>query len=47
MPWRTGERVVAPEATVEKVAGGFAFTEGPTCDADGTCCSPTSPMTAS
>ena len=23
------------EATVEKVAGGFAFTEGPTCDADG------------
>ena len=35
MPWRTGERVVAPEATVEKVAGGFAFTEGPTCDADG------------
>jgi len=35
MPWRTGERVVAPEATVEKLAGGFAFTEGPTCDADG------------
>jgi len=35
MPWRTGERVVAPGATVEKLAGGFAFTEGPTCDADG------------
>lgn len=35
MPWRTGERVVAPEATVEKLAGGFAFTEGPTCDPDG------------
>jgi len=35
MPWRTGERVVAPEATVEKLAGGFGFTEGPTCDADG------------
>jgi len=35
MPWRTGERVVAPDATVEKLAGGFAFTEGPTCDADG------------
>ena len=29
------ERVVAPGATVEKLAGGFAFTEGPTCDADG------------
>jgi gluconolactonase len=27
--------VVAPEATLEKLAGGFAFTEGPTCDADG------------
>ena len=35
MPWRTGERVVAPEATVEKLAGGFAFAEGPTCDPDG------------
>ena len=35
MPWRTGERVVAPEATVEKLVGGFVFTEGPTCDADG------------
>jgi gluconolactonase len=28
-------RVVANGATVEKLAGGFAFTEGPTCDADG------------
>jgi len=27
--------VVAPGATVEKLAGGFAFTEGPTCDAAG------------
>lgn len=35
MPWSTGNRVVAPGATVEKLAGGFAFTEGPTCDADG------------
>ena len=35
MPWGTGERVVAPGATVEKLAGDFAFTEGPTCDPDG------------
>jgi gluconolactonase len=28
-------RVVARGASVEKLAGGFAFTEGPTCDADG------------
>jgi len=27
--------VVAPGATVEKRAGGFEFTEGPTCDAEG------------
>jgi len=27
--------VVAPGATVEKLAGGFAFTEGPACAADG------------
>ncbi|MCG6919506.1 MAG: SMP-30/gluconolactonase/LRE family protein [Acidobacteria bacterium] len=27
--------VLAPGATVQKVAGGFEFTEGPTCDADG------------
>ncbi len=34
----TAERqdgVVAPGATLEKLAGGFAFTEGPTCDAEG------------
>ena len=30
-----GDRVVAPGAEVEKLAGGFAFTEGPTCDAEG------------
>ena len=35
MTWRTGQRVVAPEVTVERLAGGFAFAEGPTCDADG------------
>ena len=29
------EGVLAPGATVEKRAGGFAFTEGPTCDAGG------------
>src|SRR6187402_3436259 len=29
------ERVVAPGATVEKLSGAFAFTEGPTCDAAG------------
>ena len=28
-------RVVTPGATLEKLAGGFDFTEGPTCDADG------------
>ena len=27
--------VVAPGAKLEKLAGGFAFTEGPTCDANG------------
>jgi gluconolactonase len=31
----TSPRVVAPGATLEKLAGGFDFTEGPTCDADG------------
>ena len=30
-----GDRVVAPGAKVEKLAGGFEFTEGPTCDAEG------------
>ena len=29
------DRVVAPGAKVEKLAGGFEFTEGPTCDAAG------------
>ena len=36
---RTGETassVIAPGARVEKLAGGFDFTEGPTCDAQGT-----------
>ena len=28
-------RVVAPGATLEKLAGGFEFTEGPTCDPEG------------
>jgi gluconolactonase len=32
----TRSRVVAPGARVEKLAGGFDFTEGPTCDAQGT-----------
>ena len=27
--------VLAPGAKVQKLSGGFAFTEGPTCDADG------------
>jgi len=35
MPWKTGESVAAPGATVQKLAGGFSFTEGPTCDPDG------------
>ena len=36
-PWLSGaeDRVVAPGATVEKLAGGFEFTEGPTCDREG------------
>ncbi len=28
-------RVIAPGARVEKLAGGFTFTEGPTCDVEG------------
>jgi gluconolactonase len=32
---RATDRVVAPGAAVEKLAGGFEFTEGPTCDAAG------------
>ena len=36
-PWLSGagDRVVAPGATVQKLAGGFEFTEGPTCDREG------------
>jgi gluconolactonase len=30
-----GEGVFAPDAKLQKLAGGFAFTEGPTCDAKG------------
>jgi gluconolactonase len=30
-----GARAVAPGARLEKLAGGFEFTEGPTCDAEG------------
>jgi len=29
------ENVIAPGAKLEKLAGDFAFTEGPTCDANG------------
>jgi gluconolactonase len=32
---RSADTVVAPRAKVEKLAGGFGFTEGPTCDAEG------------
>ena len=32
---RASDGVVAPGAKVEKLAGGFEFTEGPTCDAAG------------
>ena len=31
----TGPSVIATGAALEKLAGGFDFTEGPTCDADG------------
>ena len=36
-PWLSGAqaRVVAPGAKVQKLAGGFEFTEGPTCDREG------------
>jgi gluconolactonase len=34
-PSAAGQRVVAPGAAVQKLAGDFAFTEGPTCDAAG------------
>ena len=35
MPGIGEGRVVAAGASVEKLAGGFTFTEGPTCDSDG------------
>ena len=35
MASRDEERVIAADGTVMKLASGFAFTEGPTCDADG------------
>jgi gluconolactonase len=35
-PSGTRSSVVAPGGRVEKLAGGFEFTEGPTCDAQGT-----------
>ena len=34
-PLTFGESVIAPDAKLEKLAGGFAFTEGPTCDKAG------------
>ena len=40
-------KIIAPGATLQKLAGDFAFTEGPACDARATCSSPTSPTTAS
>ena len=46
-----GDSVVAPGASVAKLAGGFEFTEGPTCSRPAmqraTSSSPTSPTTAS
>ena len=33
--WVSGEEVTAPGAKLEKLAGGFAFTEGPASDAEG------------
>jgi gluconolactonase len=35
VPATPAEGVVAPGAKVEQLAGGFAFTEGPACDAEG------------
>ena len=48
-PWPCGAQdgVVAPGARLEKLAGGFEFTEGPTCDARATSSSPISRTTAS
>lgn len=41
------EDLRAPGATVEKLAGDFSFTEGPTADAAGNVFLPTSPTTGS
>jgi gluconolactonase len=35
VPLTFAEGVIAPGAKLEKLSGGFAFTEGPTCDRDG------------
>ena len=35
VPLTFAESVIAPGAKLEKLAGGFAFTEGPTCDKAG------------
>ncbi len=34
-PWSKAESVIAPGAKLEKLAGDFLFTEGPTCDRNG------------
>jgi len=39
--------VTAPGAKLEKLAGEFKFTEGPTCDQDGNVSSPINRTTAS
>jgi len=33
--WAGESKIIAPQATLQKLAGGFEFTEGPACDADG------------
>ena len=35
VPWSKAESVIAPGAELEKLAGDFLFTEGPTCDKNG------------
>src|SRR5205814_2039023 len=35
LPAQTNQSPIAPGATLEKLAGNFGFTEGPTCDKDG------------
>ena len=34
-PWLRADSVIAPGATLQKLSGGFKFTEGPTCDKGG------------